>query len=1419
MNQKRLMKTKWFRGIALVLAIILALPAALANIDRLSAAAAEDAEPTRYGDINGDGDVTAADALEALRSAAKLVELKESQILFGNVDGNEALTAADALLILQYAAKMITKFPVEEPKPSEEATPAPARNTAPPQTFDEKNVTPGEKLVPVNLNGAVYDDKNDIYVFSNSKEGIEVPNPIVGNEAFEEDYGYLRKAKAADGKKNPWDLKGSVLGWNADDGKELNVEHADADKLIYNAPKENEVDYSLIPQQTPPEGGHAGFSISFWLQTKKDDENAPLLVINDRNYSTIVTVNGSVNYGTATLQLDSLQNSNYTFIAKKGEWHYYTVTFANDWITFYMDGYEVPFEVTNIGRGKIGYFNDGFLTRYNTALTWTEDDYANHDWQGYLEQQRGEHKDYKSITNDEYTVFGNTRFRGTHRSESTGAKLLLTRMTSKNTKVFIGGANTEVLNRQAKHALTPGTLVSGLTYNLTELNAAQVFANYTRAAEKMPGETSVTEAPSSTEDAEATPLPEVNLTDGRPFNVKDTTNADVTKDSKGLERYTFKAVADPEEAYGVEFENLFDNEEEKEKVRETIDSALDTWQKENNAALFPAGVKAAEADSNHTYYHNYFDTYHGDVTVNPLKLDDEGLNKPDDPNITHTQFHRPVWTKGASIGFWFKPSQAVIDSSNTDAPIPIMTMYATNKFAFEMEADGSLAFVDLNNAAWDGNRRLQANQWCHNSFMTEGDPSKVKADAWNYYTITFANDWIQVYINGEELVYKVSGLRKQGMKEFNGGFMSKYNPVGLVLPEDPDPNGYIKNNGNGTDKYGNYGGITLKMQTYDEYKSTNEKTDNDDASIRATGVYEVGYHAQKEVEDDNYQYTLLLDALTTSDAKFYMGGCQTSMNKALGWGIEGSATKRIRYTDHLVPQGIQFADVRFFEDDLTAAQAQEAYEKAKARMGEETGEEPGPQPGGDTEDADYVANRHKSATYSNGIYTFTAPVKEDELTYMAPDRYDELQKNTVDQAFGVELKNPFVTHAGEIRQTIIEALAGQELVYPQSPKAEYAAAASSEALTGDGLLLANGNAGDTYNGVKYQYPKWSKGATISFWYKPADLSDRSPILYMCGDSDKGGAFGLLSDGSVLFASLKYGDWTQRQAIGATHCFNCFTAMGDGEETKYVKEGEWNYYTVTFANDWIQVYVNGEELIYKYVNLKGDTTGQGKYNLKFFNAGFMTRYNTIGQPTEDPKGYFKACGGLAENGVDNFLCSIRANNQSYKFSHTFNEEKGLLTAESGYEAEIPVSPTYYAVWDNELGKENTITVQDVDKLSVSGSLMMDLLTDSSMKLYMGGAPSQLSSDGNPSVIREGTGKGGTGWNAFAYDSEKEITSKRANYPKEIPTPSFWFDSKHNQEGSSFADFTFVEPRELTAAEVKAAYDKLTKDPEGNALAAE
>ncbi|MBR5769786.1 MAG: dockerin type I repeat-containing protein, partial [Clostridia bacterium] len=58
------------------------------------------------GDMDGDGEITVADALKALRIAAKLVQPTEEDIALGDVDNDGEITVADALKILRVAAKL-----------------------------------------------------------------------------------------------------------------------------------------------------------------------------------------------------------------------------------------------------------------------------------------------------------------------------------------------------------------------------------------------------------------------------------------------------------------------------------------------------------------------------------------------------------------------------------------------------------------------------------------------------------------------------------------------------------------------------------------------------------------------------------------------------------------------------------------------------------------------------------------------------------------------------------------------------------------------------------------------------------------------------------------------------------------------------------------------------------------------------------------------------------------------------------------------------------------------------------------------------------------------------------------------------------------------------------------------------------------
>ncbi|MGI6679865.1 MAG: immunoglobulin-like domain-containing protein [Dehalobacterium sp.] len=68
----------------------------------------------RYGDVNGDEDVTAGDAVLVLKNVVGLTDLDEIQKLSGDVNGDGEISAGDATLILRYVVELINKFPVEE---------------------------------------------------------------------------------------------------------------------------------------------------------------------------------------------------------------------------------------------------------------------------------------------------------------------------------------------------------------------------------------------------------------------------------------------------------------------------------------------------------------------------------------------------------------------------------------------------------------------------------------------------------------------------------------------------------------------------------------------------------------------------------------------------------------------------------------------------------------------------------------------------------------------------------------------------------------------------------------------------------------------------------------------------------------------------------------------------------------------------------------------------------------------------------------------------------------------------------------------------------------------------------------------------------------------------------------------------------
>lgn len=86
-------------------------------IDKLTALEAKMDElknPYTLGDINGDDDINASDALLALQHSVKLTTLVDADFDAANVDGSDAVDATDALYILQYSVKLIDKFPASK---------------------------------------------------------------------------------------------------------------------------------------------------------------------------------------------------------------------------------------------------------------------------------------------------------------------------------------------------------------------------------------------------------------------------------------------------------------------------------------------------------------------------------------------------------------------------------------------------------------------------------------------------------------------------------------------------------------------------------------------------------------------------------------------------------------------------------------------------------------------------------------------------------------------------------------------------------------------------------------------------------------------------------------------------------------------------------------------------------------------------------------------------------------------------------------------------------------------------------------------------------------------------------------------------------------------------------------------------------
>ena len=68
-----------------------------------------------FGDLDGDGTVDAADALEALRISVGLEKMSDNTLTFGDIDSDGEITSADALEILRYSVQLSTDEKIGKP--------------------------------------------------------------------------------------------------------------------------------------------------------------------------------------------------------------------------------------------------------------------------------------------------------------------------------------------------------------------------------------------------------------------------------------------------------------------------------------------------------------------------------------------------------------------------------------------------------------------------------------------------------------------------------------------------------------------------------------------------------------------------------------------------------------------------------------------------------------------------------------------------------------------------------------------------------------------------------------------------------------------------------------------------------------------------------------------------------------------------------------------------------------------------------------------------------------------------------------------------------------------------------------------------------------------------------------------------------
>lgn len=980
------------------------------------------------GDVNGDGQVTLEDAQLALKGALKIQDdFTEAQFYAADVDSNDKLELADAQLILKAALKIqalpdkkpmetpvVSEAPVETPTPT--ITPEPVvskRPTLPPDDVkpsytprpslnpviaDEKNVVTDYKTVAVEQSNQVQavpvtDAKGNTYtqyVFGPksteditqgaidaagvdakvkelvSTDGMQMVNPYKNREDLRQTAKEATRTERINGKQTVWELTGAALETLT--GAAANFDRADV-RVANSEPQGHKFCDQVNIDYTRPEWKY-GISFSFWVNTDSMTNGDPLLTFANNQYAFTIKLNGTVRF----LDTNSTKERNQLYLQSDqiydgfGGWKYFTVTIKNDWVQVYVNGQENVYTKISMNRGTIQNFNDGFLTRYNPVSVITKEDvdkdvrqyYTGSDSTGhtpwYYNKDTGEYEGH-----DDYSIFVNGRFGG----KAKGDPLLMDLITDETTTMWIGGVDVGFETEHNKRTLTMNSNIADIRTYETELTPEQVAANYEY--------TTVTPEAVYTWDVKKAEVKDETVVTGK-LDIKKT-GSWATYD-EATDVVTFKApTGRADKITGVELNNPFAGQEE---IRETIYDAL------TGQAIFPylavngGTIETAEGDGPgcsrfgvEVKRGNFYDVWYGDpATPGNLMNPATGVNDNSMPvtsimtleqleaaygNQKYT-YQRPKWNNGLTVSFWVKPVE--IDDS------PILTFLKPKNMLFNLSVRGDVNFYSLDGNNWYKGA-VAPNYTPYNTFSALGDPSYVKAGEWNYYTVTFENDWITVYVNGQEMVYTKANLNRGYCKFFNKSYLTKYNPTGhwttdmLAAKGDPTgttlegtPRNYLTKSGflydlTITDLWEN---PDVPNEFHSALSDKGFNNNKDSAAVRATGVYANPF---RNVTD---QCKLLIDYMTDEKVSMYLGGAPSVINaesqytfqdltvtsaEAVTVGADGKENEiihskgdaisdkllKVFFSDHTLDEGTQMTGVSTELKALTAEEVKANYNK------------------------------------------------------------------------------------------------------------------------------------------------------------------------------------------------------------------------------------------------------------------------------------------------------------------------------------------------------------------------------------------------------------------------------------------------------------------------------------------------------------